>query len=160
MKDTALQCSCYNNYIGGDNMVFRLADSLGFQLNKTNTKLKQELGQQLRPYDITPEQWATLNCLWECEGITPKDIADRICKDKPNTNRILEKLEAKALIERRAHPDDKRAYQVFLTEEGRALRLVLIPLVEALLSRVLEGLTQEQIAVMKQCLAHVYQQLT
>ena len=30
--------------------------------------------------------------LWEQEGITTKELADNIVKDKPNTNHILEKL--------------------------------------------------------------------
>ena len=57
-------------------MNFKLDDSLGFILSKVNTKLKNEFFQQLREYDVTPEQWAILCCLWEQEGITPKEIAD------------------------------------------------------------------------------------
>ena len=55
-------------------MNFKLNDSLGFILNKVNTKLNNELFQQLKEYVFTPEQWAVLNCLWEQEGITPKEL--------------------------------------------------------------------------------------
>ena len=66
-------------------MELKLSDSLGFILNKTNTKLKNELLQRFKEYDITPEQWAILCCLLEREGITPKELSDLTCKDKPNT---------------------------------------------------------------------------
>ncbi len=55
-------------------MNFKLDDSLGFILNKVNTKLKNELFQRLKENDVTPEQWAILNCLWEQESITPKEL--------------------------------------------------------------------------------------
>ncbi len=137
-------------------MNFKLNDSLGFILNKVNTKLKNELFQQLKEYDFTPEQWAVLNCLWEQEGITPKELADMTFKDKPNTNRILEKLQIKELIFRTPHPVDKRAYQLFLTDRGLALREELIPKVQKLLVKVTTGLEEEKVTELKNMLNQIY----
>lgn len=141
-------------------MNFKLEDSLGFILNKTNTKLKNELFQRFKEYDVTPEQWAVLNCLWEQEGVTPKELADRIFKDKPNTNRILEKLQMKELIIRKLHPIDKRAYQIFLTERGWALKEELIPKVMQLLETAVIGIEKEKIIEMKKLLNQIYDNLT
>jgi DNA-binding MarR family transcriptional regulator len=137
-------------------MKFKLDDSLGFILNKVNTKLKNELFQQLKEYDVTPEQWAVLNCLWEQEGITPKELADMTFKDKPNTNRILEKLQIKELIFRQPHPVDKRAYQLFLTDRGLALREKLIPKVQKILVKATTGLKEEKVTVLKNMLNQIY----
>ncbi len=137
-------------------MSFKLNDSLGFILTKVNTKLKNELFQQLKEYDVTPEQWAVLNCLWEQEGITPKELADMTFKDKPNTNRILEKLQMKELIFRTPHPLDKRAYQLFLTDRGIALRKELVPKVQKLLARVTAGLEAEKVKELKNMLNQIY----
>ncbi|SFM15953.1 MarR family winged helix-turn-helix transcriptional regulator [Pelosinus propionicus] len=133
---------------------------MGFILNKTNTKLKNELFQRFKEYDVTPEQWAVLNCLWEQEGVTPKELADRIFKDKPNTNRILEKLQMKELIIRKLHPIDKRAYQIFLTERGWALKEELIPKVMQLLETAAIGIEKEKIIEMKKLLNQIYDNLT
>ena len=137
-------------------MNFKLEDSLGFILNKVNTKLKNELFQQLKENDVTPEQWAILNCLWEKEGITPKELSDRTFKDKPNTNRILEKLTIKRLVVRKPHPVDKRAFQIFLTDDGWALRAQLIPKVTQLLNKVTAGIEQHKVAEMKSMLNQIY----
>lgn len=137
-------------------MDFRLDDSFGFILNKVNTKLKNELLQRLKEHDVTPEQWAILNCLWEQEGITPKELADLTFKDKPNTNRILEKLIVKGLVIRKAHPVDKRAFQIFLTESGRALREQLIPKVKQLLAKAATGIEPHKVAEMKKLLNQIY----
>ncbi|EIW18828.1 MULTISPECIES: MarR family winged helix-turn-helix transcriptional regulator [Pelosinus] len=141
-------------------MDFKLDDSLGFILNKTNTKLKNELFQRFKEYDVTPEQWAVLNCLWEQEGVTPKELADRIFKDKPNTNRILEKLQMKELIVRKLHPIDKRAYQIFLTDRGWALKKELIPKVMQLLETAAIGIEKHKILEMKKLLNQIYDNLT
>lgn len=140
-------------------MDFRLNDSFGFILNKVNTKLKNELLQRLKEHDVTPEQWAILNCLWEQDGITPKELADLTFKDKPNTNRILEKLIRKGLVVRKAHPVDKRAFQMFLTESGWALREQLIPQVKQLLEKAAAGIEPHKVAEVKKLLNQIYDNL-
>jgi DNA-binding MarR family transcriptional regulator len=137
-------------------MDFKLEDSLGFILNKTNTKLKNKLSQRFNEYNVTPEQWSILNCLWVQEGITPKELADMIFKDKPNTNRILEKLQAKELIVRRPHPVDKRAYQIFLTDRGWALRDELVPIAVQLLEEATMGIARDKVPEMIKLLNQIY----
>lgn len=140
-------------------MGFKLYDSLGFILNKTNTKLKNELFHRFKEYDITPEQWAILNCLWEQEGVTPKELADIMFKDKPNTNRILEKLQTKGLVVRKPHPIDKRAFQVFLTDRGWTLRDKLIPKCMQLLEEATVGIEKHKVVEMKKLLNQIYDNL-
>jgi DNA-binding MarR family transcriptional regulator len=137
-------------------MEFKLNDSLGFILSRTNTKLKNELFQRFKDYDVTPEQWAVLNCLWEQEGITPKELADSIVKDKPNTNRILEKLQLKQLIIRKPHPVDKRAFQIFLTDRGWELREQLIPKAKELLGKATTGMEEHNVTELKNMLNQIY----
>jgi DNA-binding MarR family transcriptional regulator len=140
-------------------MDFRLEESLGFILNKTNTKLKNQLFQRFKEDDITPEQWSVLTCLWQQEGVSPKELADLIYKDKPNTNRILEKLQAKGLIRRNLHPTDRRAYQIYLTERGWAIKDKLIAKVTQLQDEVTAGIEQEKVEEMKRLLNHMYTNL-
>ncbi|AFM39440.1 transcriptional regulator [Desulfosporosinus acidiphilus SJ4] len=140
-------------------MEFKLEDSLGFILNKTNTKLKNKLFQRFNDYNVTPEQWSVLNCLWAQEGLTPKELADIIFKDKPNTNRILEKLQMKDLIVRKPHPVDKRAYQVFLTNNGWALREELIPKAMQLLEEATMGIEKQKAAELIRLLNQIYDNL-
>jgi DNA-binding MarR family transcriptional regulator len=72
-------------------MDFSLDESIGFILNRTNTKLKNEFHQRLKTYNVTPEQWGVLNRLWERDGVSPKELSVSIYKDLPNTVRILER---------------------------------------------------------------------
>ena len=140
-------------------MEFKLEDSLGFILNKTSTKLKNKLFQRFNEYNVTPEQWSVLNCLWTQEGISPKELADIIFKDKPNTNRILEKLQMKELIVRKPHPVDKRAYQIFLTNRGWELKNQLVPIAMQLLEEATIGIEKNKVVEIINLLNQMYDNL-
>jgi len=46
-------------------------------------------------------------------------IAERTLKDKPTITRILDNLERKNLISRKADSGDRRAHKIYLTGSGR-----------------------------------------
>lgn len=140
-------------------MKFNLDDSLGFILNRSNTRMKNDLLHRFKEYDVTPEQWAVLNRLWEKEGLSPKELAELTSKDLPTTVRILSKLEKKGLITRRVNPEDSRAYLISLTSEGRELRDKLIPLAFEALDKAFKGIDKKQIEEVKIVLNKIFKNL-
>lgn len=136
-----------------------ISNSLGFILNKTNTKLKNELLQHFKQYDVTPEQWGILNRLWDQEGLSPKELSELNYKDFPNTIRILEKLEKKELIIKQENPLDKRSSLIFLTDKGRSLEQILPPLAAQILKKALKGIDKEQEQELKFLLNKIYSNL-
>lgn len=117
--------------------------SLGFIINATNTKMKNHLAKALKPYNVTPEQWALLIQLWEQEGITQKELSKKSLKDQPTTTRILDKLEKRGLIRRQANPEDRRAFLIYLTNEGRNMKAPLTGLARQALAEALRGFTDQ-----------------
>src|ERR671918_1689936 len=103
---------------------FQLDNSYGYLINLAAQRLKYELHRtfQAHGYDITPEQWAVLNRLWEEDGLSQVELAERTFKDKPGTTRILNLLEKKVVVVRRPDEKDGRVLRVFLTKVGRDLR--------------------------------------
>jgi DNA-binding MarR family transcriptional regulator len=138
---------------------FSLDRSLGFLVNRAALRMKDALDRELRPYHVTPEQWAVLNRLWEEDGLSQKELAERTFKDQPNTGRIVAKLERKELVLRRPDPVDRRAVQVFLTDRGRALRPRLVPLAESVNRRASHGLCDEEVATLAELLGRVHDNL-
>jgi DNA-binding MarR family transcriptional regulator len=96
-----------------------------------------------------------LNRLWEQDGLSQAELAERTFKDPPNTARILERLERKGLIARAPDPADRRVQLVRLTEAGRGLRGVLVPLARDLLARALRGVADEERAATMDVLRRV-----
>ena len=122
---------------------FIFESSIGFVVNRTATSLKNELWRAFKSngYNITPEHWAVLNCLWQKEAQTQSEIAEKIYKDKTNLTRILDIMERNELIQRRSHETDRRSYRVFLTEKGQALKEKLIPIALEASQRSIKGLS-------------------
>jgi len=123
---------------------FSLDRSLGYLVNRTAVRLEAALARELAPHGVTPQQWAVLNRLWEEDGLSQTELADRTFKDPPNTARILERLERKGLVTRAPDPGDRRVQLVRLTDAGRELRPVLVPLAQALLTRALRGVAADE----------------
>ncbi|MBC8015802.1 MAG: MarR family transcriptional regulator [Sporomusaceae bacterium] len=129
---------------------------LGFILYKTQRKLQNALHQQLKEFDITPEQWGMLRCLAENEGVAPTELAEIILKDKPNTTRIAEKLKNKGLVTYQASMTDKRSYLIFITEKGTELLEQVLPITMSLNQQAVKGIPQEKIEELKSLLSKVY----
>lgn len=138
-----------------DNMHFKLDDSIGFWINVVAGKMKNELNRSISKYNITAEQWAVLSRLWEEQGVTQKDLAERTGKDQPNTGRILDKLEKKGLVNRVPDTQDRRIVLVFLTDTGWELKEKLIPIATDVLIRAQRGIDGKDITYLKQILEKI-----
>lgn len=92
--------------------------------------LAQQIADHLR------ERAATLGltapqatALREMSGpMTMRELAERMSCEPSNATFVVDKLEKQGLIERHAHPTDRRAKHLVLTEEGAALRERLLAL--------------------------------
>ena len=125
---------------------FKFDDSIGFLVNRAAIRLKNELWQAFKAngFNITPEQWAVLNCLWEEDGQTQTEIAERILKDRTNLTRMLDVMEREELVERRPHEKDRRSYRIYLTLKGRTLKEKLIPIAMEVNEASIQGLSVKE----------------
>ncbi|OEH93792.1 MarR family winged helix-turn-helix transcriptional regulator [Bacillus solimangrovi] len=140
-------------------MDFKLDESVGYLIALCSSLLERELHRRFRSFDVTPEQWAVLNRLWEQDGLTPKQLAEKTFKDQSNTTRILSKLEKKDIIIRKSHPKDQRSHFIFLTEQGKSLKSDLVPIAVDVLEKALEGIPKENEEELKKLLKQIDQNL-
>jgi DNA-binding MarR family transcriptional regulator len=136
---------------------FPLDDSPSFWIYRIHIQGVNLLRKTLQAsgYDLTPEQCGVLVRLRECQGINQSQLGKRVFKDRHSITRILNLLEKRDYIERRPDEADKRIYRIFLTESGAAVRDRLIPLISRHFDRVFEGLTEEDILLMRRTLKHI-----
>jgi len=84
-----------------------------------------DLGPKLKElgYGIPPSCIGVLADLWQEDGINQKDLGLSVIKTKSSINKILEALEKHELIIKKEDPSDKRNKLIFLTKDGKNLRL-------------------------------------
>lgn len=95
-------------------------------------------------HDLTPVQFAALATLRDRPDVDQATLAGLIAHDRTTIGGVLDRLQAKGLIDRRPHPTDRRARQVRLTAAGAALLAAVLPQVAALQDDILRGLSADE----------------
>lgn len=95
--------------------------SLPIALLRARERVMGPIRNMLADAGVTEQQWRVLRVLKEEGPQEPTRIADRACLLLPSLTRILQKLEGKDLIQRRAHPEDKRRQIVDITAKGEKI---------------------------------------
>ena len=96
--------------------------------------------QECEGFDITPVQYAALVALRDNPGIDATRIAALVAIDRSTMGNVLERLESKGFIERRANPQDKRVKLLKLSRRGARLLADCEPFVRAAQERMVEPL--------------------
>ena len=111
-----------------------------FLVNDVGRLLRTYADQQARQFGMTRAQWAVLARLEYAEGLKQSELADLLDLQPITLTRLVDRLCANGLIERRADPSDRRAKRLYLTAQARPLMNRLADLGENMMATVLEGL--------------------
>lgn len=91
--------------------------SLGFLLADVSRLLRKRFDARARTLGLTRSQWRVLGQLRRREGIKQTDLADLLEIEAITLARHIDRLEAKGFVERKRHPQDRRAWQLYLKDE-------------------------------------------
>lgn len=138
---------------------YSLEDSIAYQLRRTYKYFVQNLQPLLNEYDIPVGMWYFLRALWAEDGITQKEISERVGLVAPTTVEQLKNMERRGLLERRRSAKDRRKIHVFLTPEGRALRDKLLPFAPYVNRIALAGLTPGEVGFLRLVLRRMQENL-
>ncbi len=122
--------------------------------------------EQLRDAGLSGPRWVLLFRLLaeeRCgcgEGISPTHLSQRQNVSKNTISVLLRGLEEQGLIERSLVPDDRRAFQIHLTDAGRTLVETTAPAHIAFLNEVAAGLTAEESAQLIDLLQKLHRSLS
>jgi DNA-binding MarR family transcriptional regulator len=108
-------------------------ESPGFLLWQITNQWQAAQRTALRPHGLTHVQFVLLATLtWmDADGaVTQRQLADAAATDPMMTSQVLRSLERRGLVERAAHPDDRRARALRATPAGRALANAAVASVE------------------------------
>lgn len=99
----------------------RMPPSVAFLLSRLGFEVSSEMGRSLREaVDLELRQFGLLRLLAEADGRSQRSLG-ALLRIPPNRMvALVDDLERKGLIDRRTHPEDRRAHAVSLTDAGRA----------------------------------------
>ena len=126
--------------------------TFGFLLNDAARLMSKRFGQRARAFGLTRAQCQVLAYLARNEGIQQSALADMLEIEPITLVRILDRLEEAGFVERRRHPADRRAWQLFLQEKTHDVLETMLEIAKANSEEAMEGISDADRAVLIRCL--------
>ena len=124
-----------------------IGQNFGFRVARITRRLRQAVDGELRSYGLTEATWRPLAYLGRLgEGIRQKELAQALGIEGPSLVRLLDSLERRGLIERRADADDRRARGIYLTPPGRELQKRVLRVSDTIQRRLLAAVRPTDLA--------------
>jgi MarR family transcriptional regulator, temperature-dependent positive regulator of motility len=120
-----------------------MAGHLIRRLHQQSTQTFQA-GMQTIGVDMTSVQFAALDAIVQQPGIDQAGLAATISFDRATIGGVVDRLEAKGLVQRAVSAEDRRARLLQATPAGVALLAAVRPTVEALQAQILAPLTEAE----------------
>lgn len=124
--------------------------TLGYKIKLVSQLMYRDFLKRLEPYGLTPFHYVVLCCLWEEDGLSASDIADKLKQLGATLTGVVDRMEERKLVSRERNPDDRRIVRIWLTDEGKRLMKVLPTTSVEASKKATEGISEvEQEAVLK-----------
>jgi len=113
----------------------------------SNNWIKDTLLMELKPYDLSLEQFNVLRILRGQNGklINLQDIQERMVSKMSNTTRLVDKLINKKFVKRIVCEENRRKVEISITTLGKETLKTVDPLIESAENNVTKNLTQDEL---------------
>ena len=95
-----------------------LRNTLIYKIRGVRKKMVTASKQALEEINLTLELYVALHFTYENPGLSQKELADLVWTDSNVVVRMVDKLEEMGLMRRQHRKDDRRAYSLYVTDEG------------------------------------------
>lgn len=102
-------------------MTFDKDESAGYLANHMARLFARRLQERIGPLGLSTGTFPALLALWEAEGLTQKEMTERLDIEQATMAKTLARMERDGLVVRRKDPTDARAQRIWLTEKARDL---------------------------------------
>lgn len=122
-------------------------------MHRQTTARLQELG-------ITADQFVCLLVLSQYDSMIQRELVERTNSDQNTIRAMLVLLERRKLVQRKSHPEDKRALMVGLTSKGRKTCAQAFELLSPVHGLMAASLSKDETAILRSLLGKLSGALT
>ena len=130
-------------------------ESVGFVVREVWRLFARCLQPRIAREGVSIGMWFVLRMLWDEDGMTQRELGERVGINGPTMVTALNSMERAGLVKRVHNQADRRKINVFLTKRGRKLKSTLWPMAAEILALGLSGLTRRQVQSLNKMLAQV-----
>jgi len=100
----------------------KLENQICFPLYAAAKEIIKRYKPVLDEFDLTYTQYITLMVLWQSDGVTVKELGQKLFLDSGTLTPVLKSMEQKGYLKRQRAEGDERSVRIFLTDDGVALK--------------------------------------
>ena len=119
-------------------------DHVGYLIGDVSRMLRTVYDRRVEPLGLTRAQWRVLARLSRIEGCTQTELAAELEIEKPTLGKLIERLEEKEWVTRRADENDARTKRVFLTKRAAPVLDEMFSLADEVLNAAIAGLDRKE----------------
>ena len=125
---------------------FRLDDFLPYLLNNAAESTSRAFSEHYRKdFGMTRAQWVILARLERMGGLSQKELADVLEVEPISVARLIDRLQARGLVERRPDATDRRVWRLHLTPAATPILERIATYRAELHDRITQGLDHEAV---------------
>jgi len=128
-------------------------ESVGFVVREVWRLFARCLQPRIAREGVTIGMWFVLRMLWDEDGMTQRELSERVGINGPTMVTALNAMERAGLVKRVHNRDDRRKINVFLTERGQKMKSKLWPMAAEVLALSMSGLSRSDIQSLNKMLA-------
>ena len=122
-------------------------ESLPNAAREVHRAFSRALQTRITSQGVSVGQWHFLRALWEEDGLTQRELSQRVGMMEPTTVTALNGMERQELVQRVRNPHDRRKVNIYLTPKGRALRSDVMPSADEIVELAMRGIPRDEIAL-------------
>jgi len=127
----------------------RRLESLGYLTNHLARLFAHALAERIAEYGVVPGQFAQLLALYERDGLTQRELCDRVRIEQATMAKTLQRMERDGLVQCLPDSQDRRRIRVHLTERAKSLRPHLMAAGRAVNDVATSGLSERDVAAFR-----------
>lgn len=125
-------------------MTFSRRTSSGYLINHLARLFAGALQDGIKPLGLSTGVFPIMVHLWDQDGLTQKELVDRVGIEQATMANTLARMERDGLIKRRPDAEDRRVRRAWLTQHGKALQDPALAVAMAQNATVLAGLSDQE----------------
>jgi DNA-binding MarR family transcriptional regulator len=137
-----------------------MKDGTAFLVSDVSRLLRRRFDERARAIGVTRAQWRALTSLSRHEGINQGGLAELLEVEPITLCRMVDRLEEAGHVERRRDPADRRAWNIYLTDQSRPLLAQLRAIADDVFALAFDGFDDDERAALAAALERMRENLT
>ena len=130
--------------------------AIGLRINVLARILRNNFDREVAGLHVTRSQWAMIAVVATRPGATQRVIAEALEMSEASAGRLIDRLCAEGLLERRDRDDDRRARAVHVTEKAEPLLAQLATIARHAEERMFRGFSEDELDRLQDYVDRIY----